>query len=55
MESRGVQYAVAAAALFGLSTPAAKLLLADFSALMLSPFSTWVRRQRSTRPGWTRA
>jgi drug/metabolite transporter (DMT)-like permease len=36
MESRGVQYAVTAAALFGLSTPAAKLLLADFSPLMLS-------------------
>ena len=36
MESRGVQYAVAAATLFGLSTPAAKLLLDDFSPLMLS-------------------
>ena len=36
MESRGVPYAIAAAALFGLSTPAAKLLLGDLSPLMLS-------------------
>jgi drug/metabolite transporter (DMT)-like permease len=36
MESRGVLYAVAAAALFGVSTPAAKLLLGDLSPLMLS-------------------
>jgi hypothetical protein len=33
---RGVLHALAAAALFGLSTPAAKLLLRDLSPLMLS-------------------
>jgi drug/metabolite transporter (DMT)-like permease len=36
MKSRGVLQAIAAAALFGLSTPAAKLLLGSFSPLMLS-------------------
>ena len=36
MESRGVLYAVVAAALFGVSTPAAKILLGDLSPLMLS-------------------
>ena len=33
---KGVGYALAAAALFGASTPAAKLLLRDFSPLMLA-------------------
>ncbi len=36
MENRGVLHALAAAGLFGLSTPAAKLLLGDLSPLMLS-------------------
>ena len=36
MELRGVGYALGAAALFGASTPAAKLLLRDLSPLMLS-------------------
>ncbi len=36
MESRGALHAIAAAALFGLSTPTAKLLLHDLSPLMLS-------------------
>jgi drug/metabolite transporter (DMT)-like permease len=35
-QSRGVLYAIAAAVLFGLSTPAAKVLLGDLSPLMLS-------------------
>jgi len=33
---RGILYAIAAAALFGMSTPAAKVLLGDLSPLMLS-------------------
>jgi drug/metabolite transporter (DMT)-like permease len=36
VKPRGVLHAITAAALFGLSTPAAKLLLGDFSPLMLS-------------------
>ena len=36
MERKGVTYALGAAALFGASTPAAKLLLRDLSPLMLS-------------------
>ena len=36
MEVKGVGYALGAAALFGASTPAAKLLLRDLSPLMLS-------------------
>src|SRR5229473_6689846 len=36
MELTGVCYALGAAALFGASTPAAKLLLRDLSPLMLS-------------------
>ncbi len=36
VESRGALHAIAAAALFGLSTPTAKLLLHDLSPLMLS-------------------
>src|SRR5258707_13256590 len=36
MELTGVGYALGAAALFGASTPAAKLLLRDLSPLMLS-------------------
>src|SRR5262249_6201526 len=38
MDFMGIGYALAAAALFGASTPAAKLLLRDLSPLMLSAF-----------------
>jgi drug/metabolite transporter (DMT)-like permease len=46
LQIRGVGYALPAAALFGASTPAAKLLLLDLSPLMLSALLYRERRQR---------